>query len=284
MRHTLAAVYRFRVPGYYAATATLLAVALSTFLTLGETVRQARGILSLIAVCVLALCIVLAFVAPAFLPDSSTVLVSSPVHGRWLAMNSPASKVPSHGVRAYGQTYAIDLVSEPVDEVRPTFGEGSAMRDPSEYPAFGAPVLAMCDGVVVRASDWRRDHRARSSALAVIYMMIEGAFRELGGPGFAIGNHVTVRGADGVHAMVAHLQRGSVIVRVGETVREGQQLGSCGNSGNTSEPHVHAQLMDRASPWTGIGIPMAFTGISLADAAEKVRALPQNGEHMTHTL
>jgi len=282
MRHALAAVYRFRVPGYYAATATLLVVALSTFLPLGETVRQARGILSLIAVCVLALCIVLAFVAPAFLPARATVLVSSRVPGRWLAMNSPASKVPSHGVRAYGQSYAIDLVNEPADEVRPTFGDGSAMRAPTEYPAFGKPVLAMCEGVVVRASDWRRDHRARSSTLAVVYMMIEGAFRELGGPGFVMGNHVTIRGAEGVRATVAHLQRGSVIVRVGETVREGQQLGSCGNSGNTSEPHVHAQIMDRASPWTGIGFPMAFTGISLADAA-KVDALPRNGEHMTHT-
>lgn len=281
MKRALAAAYRFRVPGFYVATATLLAVALSTFFTLGESVRQARGILSLIALCVFALCIVLAFAAPPFLPARDTVKVSAPVRGRWLAMNSPASKVPSHGVRAYGQAYAIDLVSEPEVAARPVFGDGPAMRMPSEYPAFGEPVLAMCDGEVVRASGWRRDHRARSNLLAVIYMMIEGAIRELGGPGFIIGNHVTIRGADGAYATVAHLQRGSIVVRVGETVRAGQRIGDCGNSGNTSEPHVHAQLMDRASGWTGIGVPMSFAGITIADASEQIDGLPQNGEHMT---
>ncbi|MGM7667805.1 M23 family metallopeptidase [Microbacterium sp. A93] len=281
MRRALIAVYRLRIPGYYASTATLIAVALSTFLTLGETARQARGILSPIALCVLAICIVLAFTAPVFLPKRETVKVSSPVRGRWLAMNSPASKVPSHGVRAYGQTYAIDLVNEPVDKVRPPFGGGSAMRAPSEYPAFGAPVFAMCDGVVVRASDWRRDHRARSNLLAVIYLLFEGAIRESGGPGFIVGNHVTIRGADGVHATVAHLQRGSVTVRVGETVRAGEQIGLCGNSGNSTEPHVHAQLMDRASLWTAIGVPMTFAGITIGDAPELADTLPQNNEHLT---
>lgn len=283
MRRAFVAAYRLRIPGYYAAAATLIAVALSTFFTLGESVRQARSILSMLALCVLALCVVLAFAVPAFLPERGTVKVSSPVRGRWLAMNSPASKTPSHGVRAYGQTYAIDLVSEPVDAVRPAFGAGPAMRVPSAYPAFGEPVFAVCDGEVVRASDWRRDHRARSNALALVYLLFEGAIREFGGPGFIIGNHVTVRGANGVHATVAHLQRGSVTVRVGDTVHEGQQIGSCGNSGNSSEPHVHAQLMDRASPWTGIGIPMSFVGITIADASEKVDALPQNGEHLTCT-
>lgn len=66
----------------------------------------------------------------------------------------------------------------------------------------------MIDGVVVRATDWRRDHRARSSGLAIAYMLIEGAVRELGGPGFILGNHVTIRGANGDFATVAHLEQG----------------------------------------------------------------------------
>ena len=237
------------------------------------------------AVLAMVVAIVFAVVGMRALPERSTIVVEPPVHGRWLAVNSPATKVPSHGVRAYGQAYAIDLVFEPIEGGRPVFGDGPAMRQPTDYPAFGQPVLAMIDGVVVSASGWRRDHRARSDMPAMLYMAFEGMVRELGGPGFIIGNHVTIQGADGVFATVAHLQRGSLAVKVGDRVRAGEQIGGCGNSGNTTEPHVHAQLMDRRSPITGQGIPIAFRDIvienSAAPADELIRdGLPADGEHL----
>jgi len=157
------------------------------------------------------------------------------------------------------------------------------MPDPTAYPAFGEPVLAMIDGAVVRASGWRRDHRARANTAGVVYMMIEGMLRELGGPGFIVGNHVTIRGDDGVYATVVHLQRGSVSVARGQRVSAGQQIARCGNSGNTSEPHVHAQLMDRASLWTAQGLPLAFSGIRTSGASEPLDGVPANEEHLLAT-
>jgi murein DD-endopeptidase MepM/ murein hydrolase activator NlpD len=208
---------------------------------------------------------------PRLLPSREPVTVTAPVRGRWLGVNSPATKVPSHGIRAYGQAYAIDLVYEPVDgPARPEFGSGAAFRASGEYPAFGEPVLAMIDGIVVKASDWKRDHRARSNYPAMLYLMVEGAIRELGGPGFIVGNHIVTRGDDGVFALVAHLKQGSALVRPGERVAAGQVIAACGNSGNSTEPHVHAQLMDRASPLVGQGIPFAFDG----------HAVPADGEHL----
>lgn len=214
--------------------------------------------------------------------DGPRIALRSPVSGRWLAMNSPATKTPSHGVRAYGQAFALDLVHEPNAVARPQFGSGAAMRRPEDFPAFGQPVFAMCDGVVVSVSQWHRDHRSRSSVLAVVYMMVEAAVRELGGPGFIIGNHVTIRSAGGHYALVAHLRRGSVLVRVGDQVRAGARIASCGNSGNSSEPHVHAQLMDSPSVWTAAGIPIEFTGIRLSATPEAgpTVGLPADGEHM----
>lgn len=214
------------------------------------------------------------------LPVPSPLPVTSPVSGRWLGMNSPQTRVPSHGIRAYGQAFAIDLVFEPADRDRPVFGAGSAMRPADDYPAFGQPVLAMIDGVVVHASDGQRDHRARSTWPGVIYLMIEGSIRELGGPGFIVGNHVTIRGADGVYALVAHLKQGSLLVAEGDVVAAGQPIAACGNSGNTSEPHVHAQLMDRASLWTAQGIPFAFEGIRIEGDPDARDALPGNDERM----
>ena len=53
------------------------------------------------------------------------------------------------------------------------------------------------------------------------------------------GNHVVIQLETGTYLVIAHLKPGSVVVKTGETVEEGQVIGQCGNSGNTSEPHIH---------------------------------------------
>lgn len=284
MKRALLALYRLRGPIYYVAAAILIGNALGASILSQESATPIRGALVLGALLVAATCMLLTFRVPKFLPVQPSLTVHPPVRGRWLGMNSPASKVPSHGLRAYGQAYAIDLVHEPsdvpADAIRPAFG-GESMRASNAYPAFGQPVLAMIDGTVVKASGWRRDHRARSNWFGLIYLMVEGAIRELGGPGFVVGNHVTIRSDSGICATIAHLQRGTLTVSVGDRVAAGQQIGSCGNSGNSSEPHVHAQLMDRASLWTAQGVPMSFRQIALSEEPELVDALPENDQHMT---
>lgn len=214
-------------------------------------------------------------------PTHELISVTSPVTGRWLGMNSPVDTVPSHGVHAYGQAYAIDLVYEPAGRERPAFGIGPAMRSPEEYPAFGQPVRAMVDGEVVGVLDTLRDHRARSNTRALVYMLIEGAIRELGGPRFIIGNYVTIRSDNGVFALVAHLKNGSALVNIGDRVHAGQEIAECGNSGNSSEPHVHAQLMDRRSAWIGQGVPFSFIDVRIGDSEQPQNALPRNLQHVT---
>jgi murein DD-endopeptidase MepM/ murein hydrolase activator NlpD len=206
--------------------------------------------------------------------------IRPPVQGRWLALNSPATKVPSHGTRAYGQAYAVDLVFEPDDAARPQFGSGPGMRPAADFPAFGEPVLSPIAGTVVRVRDGARDHRSRSRLWAVAYMMVEGVFRELGGVRNIVGNHVVIDAGDGCFALVAHLQRGSAQVRAGDQVEAGQVLARCGNSGNSSEPHVHVQLMDRATPATARGLPMTFADVAIG-GAPTAAGVPANGEHMT---
>src|SRR5699024_4941624 len=132
--------------------------------------------------------------------------VAAPVTGRWLPVNSPATRVPSHGLHAYGQTYAIDLVYEPADGSRPGFGWWPIARRPPDFPGFGLPVLAPADGRVVRTHGWERDHWSRNSGLGLVYLLLE-SVRELLGPSRVLGNHVVLDLGDGVYAVLAHLQR-----------------------------------------------------------------------------
>jgi hypothetical protein len=185
-------------------------------------------------------------------------LVVSPVSGRWVAMNSPADRVPSHGVHVYGQSYAVDLVHEPPHGERPRLGMWPLARRPTDFPAFGQPVHAPVQGSIVRVHDRERDHWSRNSWLGVVYMLVEGVLREVTGPSRILGNHVVIRTDDGTYAVLAHLRRRSVQVHKGEHVQAGDHIAACGNSGNSSEPHLHLQLMDHPNVLVAAGLPMSF--------------------------
>ncbi|MEV4670632.1 MULTISPECIES: M23 family metallopeptidase [Actinomadura] len=209
--------------------------------------------------------IVLVFV-PGGRAGREPVVVDAPVRGRWVPVNSPADKVPSHGTHELGQTYAIDLVHvpDPAEPWRPLRNRPLASR-PETFPAFGQDVRAPADGVVVQAGGRQRDHWSRNSWPGFVYLMVEGVvFRQvlslltLSAGRFVIGNSVTLDLGDGVYAVFAHLRRGSVRVSKGDRVRAGDVLGEVGNSGNSSEPHLHFHLMDRPRPLAAAGIPFAF--------------------------
>ena len=61
----------------------------------------------------------------------------------------------------------------------------------------------------------------------------------LADPSRLLGNHAILKLETGTYLVIAHMKQGSVRVKTGDAVAEGQQLGECGNSGNTSEPHIH---------------------------------------------
>lgn len=189
---------------------------------------------------------------------SEPTRVAVPVVGRWKALNSPADRVPSHGIQMYGQTYALDLLHDPEEGSRPSFGWWPLARRPGEFPAFGQPIFAASDGVVVRAHGRERDHWSRNSWPALLYVVLESIPRELTGPGRVLGNHVIVDLGDGTYAAYAHLRRGSLRVKKGDHVRTGQHLASCGNSGNSTEPHLHFQLMDHPRVLVAAGLPVSF--------------------------
>lgn len=189
------------------------------------------------------------------------VTVHPVVSGRWMALNSPVDQVPSHGLHAYGQSYAIDLVAvaeEPGDKARPEIAWRPLTRPPEDFPAFGRPVYAPAAATVVRTRSDQRDHRSRNSWPAVFAMIAESAVRELRGPTGLLGNHIVLDLHDGTYAVLAHLKRDSIRVGPGDRVAPGEQVADCGNSGNSAEPHVHFQLMDHHRIWAAAGLPFEW--------------------------
>jgi murein DD-endopeptidase MepM/ murein hydrolase activator NlpD len=61
-----------------------------------------------------------------------------------------------------------------------------------------------------------------------------------------------------VFVLLAHLRRGSIAVEVGDQVRIGDQVAACGNSGNSTQPHLHVQVTDSVDWDRARGIPMVF--------------------------
>jgi Peptidase family M23 len=189
------------------------------------------------------------------------VILSVPLPGSCRVQNSPANRVPSHGTDAFGSSYAIDLV--PVDaqerSAPRTWRRLITAEPPEIFVGFGRPILAPAAGRVALVHDGEPDHETRRSQLALMaYMLGQPRRAQRGAPGLA-GNHVVIAlGSDGPFVLLAHLQLASVHVQPGQPVTVGDPVAQCGNSGNSTEPHLHLQVSD-STDWTSArGLPFAF--------------------------
>jgi hypothetical protein len=110
-----------------------------------------------------------------------------------------------------------------------------------QYHCFGQPVLAPGDGKVVSVANDVEDN-------------VPGEMN----PKQALGNHVIIDHGNGEFSFLAHFRMGTVTVAVDDEVKAGQKLGETGNSGNTSEAHIHFHLQTTAVFGGGEGLPAPF--------------------------
>lgn len=199
---------------------------------------------------------------------SGVVGLRYPFSGRWLVRNSPANRVPSHGTHLFGTTYAIDFV--PVDDRGRSapLGLGSLLRPeaPHRFTGFGRPVLAPGPGTVVATHDGELDHDAYRGLPSVGYALTQRRRASHGWNGLA-GNQVVFEMRPGVLVALCHLRQGSITVAPGQSLAAGQVVGQCGNSGNSTEPHLHLQAFDQTDVSQAKGLPLAFSD-----------ELPRNGQ------
>lgn len=191
------------------------------------------------------------------------VVVEFPLRGeRWVAVNTPGDRIPSHGTDILGQRFAYDLLQ--VDSRRSLRDHPAGIlrrlivgiRTRDCY-AWGAEIHAPFDGEIVRASDGLEErgwiHPVRELALVLKNAFTFSPDRL---PSI-LGNHVIMHSGE-IFAGFAHLVPGSVAVEAGQTVRRGDVLGRVGHTGNSTSPHLHFQLMDSPELITAKGVPCAF--------------------------
>lgn len=219
---------------------------------------------------------------------TTAVRLLLPFTGRWLAQNSPLRRVPSHGTELLAQRHAIDFVG--VDDAH----RSAHLRDwrtllatepPERFFAFGRPILAPGNGVVVETHDGEADHPARRSQLALVPYMLSQRSRLRQGVAAVAGNYVIMRlsvSGSSVFIALVHLRSGSIAATIGEQVVGGQLLAECGNSGNSTQPHVHIQAMDSRDIHVARGLPIEFMNFrewrrGLPGAREQLAGLPAEG-------
>jgi hypothetical protein len=155
--------------------------------------------------------------------------------GRFCVVQGGNDAASNHHVSSVAQRAALDIVALGPFGTR---ARGIAPLENERFFIYGSPVSAPCDGIVVAATDGADDV---GDSLPT-----------------AFGNAVGIQRDDGVIVVLAHLQRGSVAVRTGDRVAAGAPVGRVGNSGRSTEPHLHLHAERE-----GRGIPMRFNGRSL---------------------
>lgn len=178
-----------------------------------------------------------------------------PFQGDWFVTWGGRSVFENYHAVAPDQRFATDFLV--VRDGQTHTGDPSQNES---YFCFGLPVLAPGDGVVVDAADGVADN----------------APGQLNGEQ-PLGNHVVIDHGSGEFSFLVHLQRGSVAVGPRQRVEAGQRLGTCGNSGHSSEPHLHYHLQDTAEYQRGNGLPAQFLGYR-ADGAPVDRGEPTRGQ------
>lgn len=186
------------------------------------------------------------------LRDLAPPVFQSPFEGGglWLAANGPGNTsghrrtaIPLDGVARIAQRFAIDWVKFGPDG---RLFHGDSTRNENWY-GYGVTLLAVAPGTVVDLKDGIPENVPLSPTRAVPVTL-----ETVGG------NYVILDLGGGQYAFYAHLQPGSVRVKVGDRVRAGQPLGLLGNSGNSDAPHLHLHLGDAPSPLGTEGLPAVF--------------------------
>jgi murein DD-endopeptidase MepM/ murein hydrolase activator NlpD len=169
-----------------------------------------------------------------------------PLKGDFLVVTGHVSAPAGHEERS--QQFAYDIVGlGPHLEL--LTGPGTSNTD---FVSFGWPVMAPAAGTVTYArNDVDENGAGGNQDVAKLLALPD--------PPWGVGgNCVVIDHGNGEWSFLAHLQKGSVLVKAGDRVAQGTPVGKLGNSGATTGPHLHYHLMDGPKILVSDGLPARF--------------------------
>jgi murein DD-endopeptidase MepM/ murein hydrolase activator NlpD len=172
--------------------------------------------------------------------DRNITKLQLPFKGEWFTYWGGVNKRQNYHVTYKPQQGAFDFI---VRDKNGSSYQRSGTRN-EDYYAFGKRLYAVCEAVVIRVVTGVEDNRPGEM-----------------NPAQAFGNYVVLRTANDEFIFYAHFQKESIKVKTGDVVKQGQYLGDCGNSGNSSEPHVHLHIQDGPNVLADIGARCFFESL-----------------------
>jgi hypothetical protein len=184
---------------------------------------------------------------PLRLPEMNGIKLTLPFKGDWYVLWGGDTRELNYHVDYQNQNHAFDMSMLGTD-ARRYKTDGKTNED---YYAFMQKIIAPADGIVTEAIDGVRDNEV-------------GSLNNYS----AMGNCVIIMHSDSEYSVFAHFKQGSVAVKKGDKIKRGQLLGLCGNSGNSSEPHLHYHLENSPILQIATGIKVYFDDIVLKNIPE----------------
>ena len=171
-----------------------------------------------------------------------------PFKGEWTVTWGGDTKELNYHVESQAQKNAFDiLISNEQQLSYRTDGKNN-----EDYYAFGQPLVAPCDGVIVLSVDGVKDN-------------VPGVLN----PAYPFGNSIILRTGKNEFLVFAHFKQHSIRVKQGQHVKQGQLLGLCGNSGNSSEPHLHFHIQNTEDINAATGVKCFFEHIIVNGQVKK---------------
>ena len=145
-----------------------------------------------------------------------------PIKEKWFVFWGGTNEFLNYHYAYESQRYAYDLIVMKGDQ---TYKDDAMLNE--NYYAFNQEVVAPADGSVIKVVNHITDN-------------VPGEIDDTQ----PAGNYIILEHPNKEYSLLAHFKQYSIIVKEGDIVKQGQVVGYCGNSGNSSEAHIHFQVMD----------------------------------------
>jgi len=163
-----------------------------------------------------------------------------PFKGEWTVFWGGDTKELNYHVVDQAQKNAFDLLI--TDEKGNSYKTIGQTND--DYYVFGKEIIAPAAGEVVLVVEGIKDNTPGEM-----------------NPIYVPGNTVIIKTANDEYLFFAHFKQHSIKVKQGQQVKQGEFLGLCGNSGNSTEPHLHFQIQNVENMNKATGVKSYFDNI-----------------------